>query len=224
MDIMRSRRIEALAALTLATAAGAAAAQTTAFTIDDFRISTTTLNSVFLSADPASAPALPDAATFTLVPDQFTTGYLPMYDGKFARLELNLPATYADLTFDLRALVNDQFAVYVNGTVVAIQASTTTDNFVEPLPGFALNAAGAAADTSGKLEYVMAGGMQGLFHAGANEIALYGVDTLQYGAIVAIEGSVTTTPGIIPEPGTWAMLLAGLSGLGIVVRRRGGAS
>jgi hypothetical protein len=34
------------------------------------------------------------------------------------------------------------------------------------------------------------------------------------------EGRVTTGPGVIPEPTTWAMLIAGIAGLGAMLRRR----
>jgi hypothetical protein len=79
--------------------------------------------------------------------------------------------------------VNDEFALYVNNTVVAMQSSTGTDNFFAPLPGFSMNDAGIATDTSGKLEYLLTSGIQPLFHAGKNELTLFGTDTLLYGGI-----------------------------------------
>lgn len=100
--------------------------------------------------------------------------------------------------------------------MVAIQASTTTLNFVDPLPGFSLNAAGTATDTSGKLEYLMKSGMQNLFGEGTNELTLFGTDTLLYGGISQISGNIAA----VPEPAAMWMLLAGLGLTGFAARRR----
>jgi hypothetical protein len=192
-----------------------ASAATTSFDLTDFSLSTTVLNGVGLSAQPGSAPALPASNTFTLVPDPAGV-YLPRYDGRFLRYTFQLPTGFRDLEFTFETLVNDTFALYVNGTVVAIQATTTTVNFVDPLPGFSLNAAGTATDTSGKLEYLMTSGMQSLFVEGTNELTLFGTDTLLYGGISEINGSIAA----VPEPAAMWMLLTGLGLTGLAARRR----
>lgn len=97
-----------------------------------------------------------------------------------------------------------------------MQAATTQTNFVDPLPGFSMNASGIATDTSGKLEYLLASGMQPLFHAGTNELTLFGTDTLLYGGIFAINGTITA----VPEPEAYGMMLAGLGLVGWTARRR----
>ena len=192
-----------------------AAAATTSFDLTDFSLSTTVLNGVGLSYQPESAPALPASGTFTRVPDPSGV-YLPSHDGRFLRYTFDLPTRFRDLEFTFQALVNDTFALYVNDTVVAIQATTTTVNFVDPLPGFSLNAAGTATNTSGKLEYLMISGMQSLFVEGTNELTLFGTDTLLYGGISQVNGSIAA----VPEPDAMWMLLAGLGLTGLAVRRR----
>ena len=79
-----------------------------------------------------------------------------------------------------------------------MQTATGRDNFADPLPGFSLNAAGTATDTSGKLESLLTSGMQSLFHSGTNTLTLYGTDTLLYGGFGATNGTigVTTVPSL----------------------------
>ncbi len=197
--------------------ANAVSAATIPFALSDFMVSTTTTSGVNLSSSPGSAPALPADSTFTLPPDATNT-YLSSGQGKFLRFSFNLPSGFQDLTFDFQALVNDEFALYVNDTVVAMQTSTGTDNFAAPLPGFSLNAAGTAVDTSGKLEYLLTSGMQSLFHAGTNELTLFGTDTLQYGGIGSIDGTISVAP--VPEPAVYQLMLAGLGLLLVVASRR----
>jgi hypothetical protein len=205
--------------------AGNAFALTVPFSLTDFKLSTVTTSGVSLNASPSSAPALPADATFTdpadavlALPPTPSNTYLASQEGKFLRFNFNLPANFSELGMTFEALVNDHFALYVNDTVVAIQATTSTLNFAAPLPGFAMDAGGLATDTSGKLEYLLANGIQPLFKPGPNELTLFGADTLLFGGISAIDGTVS----LVPEAETYAMMLAGL-GL-VVVATRGRTS
>lgn len=190
--------------------------------LNDFTVSTVSLTLVNLTDSPASAPALPADATFTLpaeplsLPPGASNTYLAASEGKFLRYTFDLPAGFYDLAFSFEALVNDEFAVYINDTVVAIQASTGVDNFTAPIPGFSLDASGAATDTSGKLEYLRLSGMQSLFLAGKNELTVFGTDTWQYGGFSWIDGTISA----VPEVKSHTMFLAGLGLLAHAVRRR----
>ena len=204
----------------------AAFATTITFNETNFMFSTvTTTTTAFggLDSSTSSAPALPADGTFTLKPTSENL-YLPGLVGKFLRFDFTLPVNYSNLSFLFTASVNDEYALYINGTVVAIQATTSSSNFVAPLPGFNMNAAGAAVDTSGKLEYLLTSGMQSLFLVGANELTLYGTDTLQYGGFAAVSGTITydvnepPPPNGVPEPAT--MLFLGLGLMGVLGIRR----
>ena len=222
---MRAFRNLVLLALASPFMAGNASAVNIAFDLADFMISTTTTSGVNLpaAANPSSAPALPADATFTLPadavyaqPPNASNTYLAAGEGKFLRYSFDLPAGFYDLAFTFEANVNDEYALYVNGTVVAMQTTTTSTNFVAPLPGFSMNTAGLATDTSGKLDYLLTNGIQPLFHAGTNELTLFGTDTLIYGGILAIDGTITA----VPEPEAYGMMLAGLGLVGWMAWRK----
>lgn len=51
---------------------------------------------------------------------------------------------------------------------------------------------------------------------GLNQLIISG----NSGGLGSYGGNITFTPGAIPEPGTWAMMLMGFGGLGYVMRRR----
>lgn len=209
------KRLIPLALATLLIA-NTASAITIPFTLSDFLVSTSTTSGVDLSALPSSAPALPADATFTLP----TTGntVLTLNQGKFLRFNFLLPVGFSDLTFTFQAHVDDEFATYVNDTVVAIQGSTGGDNFAAPLPGFSMNAAGTATDTSGKLEFLLTSGMQPLFQEGANELTLFGTDTLISGGIVSIDGTINFDVEVVPPPtGVPEPASLGLLGIGLCV-------
>ncbi|MFB0935270.1 MAG: PEP-CTERM sorting domain-containing protein [Propionivibrio sp.] len=198
-------------------------AATLSFDINDVLFSNVTTSSVFLSALPSSAPALPADASFTIPSDG--TNYLSNFQGKFLRYNFNLPSGYFNLTFTFEAVVNDTFALYLNDTVVAVQNSTGVDNFYAPLPGLSLNTAGTAIDTSsGKLDYLLTSGMQALFQVGANELSLYGIDTLSYGGIPIVNGTISFDVAGgggngVPEPSTLVLLGLGLLGVARLRRR-----
>jgi hypothetical protein len=211
-----------LLTLALPFVANNALAATVSFDLTDFYVSTSVISGANLFPTPSSAPTLPADSTFTLpaealaLPPNPSNTYLANYEGKFLRFTFDLPAGSHGLAFTFEAVVNDEFALYVNDTVVAIQSSTGTDNFDAPLPGFAMNAAGTATDTSGKLEYLLTTGMQPLFHAGTNKLTLFGTDTLLFGGISAINGTITA----VPEPEVYGMMLAGIGLLIVTTRRR----
>jgi hypothetical protein len=209
----------------------AVSAATITFDQTNFLVSTvTTTTSAYggLDSSPGSAPVIPADGTFTLPPTPIsgTSGnlYLPSLVGKFLRLDFTLPSGYSNLSFSFQASVNDEYALYINNTVVAIQATTNSANFNPPLPGFNLNAAGTATDPSAKLDYLLTSGMQSLFQAGANELTLYGTDTLEYGGFAIINGEINydinepPPPNGVPEPIT--MLLFGLGLVGLAGVRR----
>lgn len=191
------------------------------FTLTDFSLSTTTTSGINLSSAAASAPALPADATFTLP----VAGPLPLTEneGKFVRYNFTLPSGFSNLAFSLQAFVDDEFAVYLNDTVIAIQADTDSSNFAAPLPGFAMDSGGTVTDTSsGKLDFLL-GTMQSLFVAGTNELTLFGTDALISGQIGSIDGSITfetEVVGAVPEPTTLLLIGTGLSAAALRYRRR----
>jgi hypothetical protein len=197
-------------------------AVTIAFDWTDFRISTVTNLNYPLNSNPTSAPALPPDDTFTLAPslpiNPSSNNYFTNNQGKFERYTFDLPAGFSDLSFSFRIAVDDWFAIYINDTVVAIQTTTSTENFYEPFPGFSMNTDGTATDTSGgKLEYLLASGMHLLFQSGTNELTVFGRDTWWVGGFGLAYGEIhyNTTelpPPSVPEPATILLLSSGLTG------------
>lgn len=199
-------------------------AESIIFNEADFLVSTFEITAP-LSSNPLSAPTIPSDETFTLEPNSENL-YLGLNQGKFLRFDFTLPSIYENLNFLFTAIINDAFALYINDTVVAIQSDALVSNFIIPLPGFYLDSAGTAVDTSsGKLNYLLTSGMQSLFQTGVNELTIYGRDINNWGGFNEITGGInynTTepppTPNPVPEPST--MLLVGISLVGLAGVRR----
>ncbi|NCD25848.1 MAG: PEP-CTERM sorting domain-containing protein [Deltaproteobacteria bacterium] len=198
-------------------------AETITFTRTDFLVSTTE-TSATLSSNPTSVPTIPVDETFTLEPNSNNL-YLNYNQGKFLRFDFTLPSTYANLDFLFTAIINDAFALYINDSVAAIQSDAAVVNFETPLPGFHLDSAGNAIDTSpGKLNYLLTSGMQSFFQTGVNELTIYGRDINNWGGFDEITGviSYNTTeppPNPVPEPSTMLLTCISLVGLARVRRK-----
>lgn len=209
-------RIYVLAFLTFGVLLTASAAHGATITLNltDYLVSNTTTSGINLTSNPTSAPALPADGTFSA--DSGTVP-LSLNEGNFLRWVFTLPTGFTDLSFSFNTFVDDEFALYLNDTVIALQADTTTDNFVAPLPGF--NMATDGSLTSVKLEYVLLT-MQSLFQSGTNELTLFATDTLISGSISSVNGTLTfdapTAP--VPEPGTLGIL--SLSSAAVLALRR----
>lgn len=140
-----------------------------------------------------TAPALPADGSFT-VP---YNGSLSTGQGRFFRYNINLPPDYSNLSFNLALGVNDEFAIYLNDSLVAVQDDTSVSNFNSPFPGFVLNSNNTSSDTSGgKLDFLSID--QSDFQVGNNELTIYAVDTVAGGSIfnfnISVEYDVPGTP------------------------------
>lgn len=104
------------------------------------------------------------------------------------------------------------FTVDVDGTG---SGSLTTSATAGILTFTSVTFNGEVLDLS---EVLSPNGISGLpiFGGDENRLVIQGTATGQatYG------GTITFTPGAVPEPGTWAMMLMGFGGLGYVMRRR----
>lgn len=203
--------------------AEAAAAGTIEFGIPDFRTSTVTTSGIDLAGTTTNVPSLPADASFSL---PYSLG-LGVDQGKFLRYDFSLPAGFGEIAFEFSVSVNDEYALYLNDTLIATQTTTAVTNFILPLPGVSLSAGGVASDVSGgKLEYLLDGAaLQALFQAGPNELTVFGTDTQGGGGFSAGREStsdpvlpVDTTLGTIafvPEPAALPLLGAGLAALAL---------
>jgi len=133
-----------------------------------------------------SFPPLPADDTFT---EPFN-GTLSANESKFFRYDFDLPEGYSNLSFELELNVDDEFAVYINDASVAMQDDTSERNFMDPLPGFALNPDGSFTDTSGgKLDFLSID--QSDFREGKNELTILVSDTLIDGSFDVMNGTIT---------------------------------
>lgn len=221
------KRLATLGLLALLLAEPAAAA-TIEFALPDFSVSTVTTSGVDLLGATTNVPALPADASFSL---PFSTS-LALDEGKFLRYGFTLPAGFSEPSLTFSVSVNDEFALYLNDTLIATQTDTALANFVLPLPGVSLSASGVASDTSGgKLDFLLDGTtFESLFQAGPNELTLFGTDTTSGGGFSAGRPSISdpvlpidTTLGTItfvPEPDTLLLLATGVATLGARRARR----
>lgn len=141
-------------------------------------------------------PPLPADSTFT---EPFDARLGPN-EARFFRYDFELPEGYSNLSFELQLNVDDEFAVYINDTGIAMQDDTGDENFEDPLPGFVFNADGSSIDTSaGKLDYLSIDHTK--FHVGKNEMTILVSDTLVDGSFDVLNGKVafdtfTINPGM----------------------------
>ena len=190
-----------------------AAAATISFDLLDFLRSTQETTGVELTSSTASAPALPADATFT-VPVLAAPIPLSQNQGLFLRFDFVLPAGFSNLAFSFSSAVDDEWALYLNDTVVAIQADTAVESFNPPVPGLTMADDGTISST--KLEYVNAS-LQSLFQVGANELTLFGTDALISGNIFSADGSISfdiQQNGRVPEPSILLLLGAACAAFG----------
>jgi hypothetical protein len=198
--------------------ANTASAAVIDFSLTDFLRSTQETSGVNLSPDPSSAPALPADATFTvLVP----SAPIPLSEnqGLFLRFNFVLPSGFSDLAFSFNSSVDDEYALYLTDTVVAIQSDTATESFTAPFPGLTMASDGSISST--KLEYVNSS-LQSLFQVGANELTLFGTDALISGNIFSADGSITfdVQQNGVPEPSILLLLGTAFAAFGFTRRRR----
>jgi hypothetical protein len=198
--------------------ANTASAAVIDFSLTDFLRSTQETSGVNLSPDPSSAPALPADATFT-VPVLSAPIPLSLNQGLFLRFNFILPAGFSDLAFSFNSAVDDEYALYLNDTVVAIQSDTASESFTDPFPGLTMASDGSISST--KLEYVNSS-LQSLFQVGANELTLFGTDALISGNIFSADGSITfdVQQNGVPEPSILLLLGTAFAAFGFTRRRR----
>lgn len=102
------------------------------------------------------------------------------------------------------------------------------EQLVLSLTGTTFAALGTANGTFGTVATVGGGGAAATIGLAPPEfVAVYVGDWLLDGAntdfgisLAGVEGSITLTASVIPEPGTYALLLGGLAALAFAVRRR----
>ncbi|HEY0776769.1 MAG TPA: choice-of-anchor D domain-containing protein [Gemmatirosa sp.] len=109
------------------------------------------------------------------------------------------------------------FADFLNGAYTASGSGFAFGGF-NPFTGL------AAGGTLGGLQVSFDGATTGMF---SEVITLngYGTNASGYSAAVApvtltLRGTVGGSPTVTPEPGTWALVAAGLAGVGVAARRR----
>ena len=167
------------------------------FVKEDFVRSTVETCCTAFFAGLPPVPALPGDETFT---EAFFSGILDRR-GNFFRYTFNLPVGFSDLEFAIDVKVNDEMAIYLNDTIIAVQSDTA---FVpDPILtyGFTMDASGTVLSTTeaGWDDWNTLTIAPALFQEGLNELTIYGIDTccgtFEFpGGLLVAAGHVTYLP------------------------------
>lgn len=165
---------------------------------DLWTTSTEQLMNIDLTGDPDQDGALldlPPNSTFDLPLDRD----LPPFVGKWHRHTFRLPDEFSELTFEMEMGVNDEFAVFLNNKLVAIQGTTGGDNFNAPYPGFTLFPDGSTLNPQNKLEYLNIS--EANFRPGVNVLKVFVTDTGADGSFFRFDADMSFTNPFRPNSG-----------------------
>lgn len=165
---------------------------------DKWRTSTVQLENVDLTGDPdldGATLQVPANNSFNLPLDND----LAPFEGKWHRHDFRLPDEYSNLYFETDLGVNDEFALFINNKLVAIQGSTGGDNFNDPFPGFELHPDGSTVNIGNKLEYLNVSHAD--FKPGNNIIKVFVTDTGADGSFFRFDADMSFDNPFRPNTG-----------------------